>query len=118
MSSRQLLHLIDAERMSDGLMVMLKIVMRGSTESEIALYLSSNDYQADPMNHSVPIIDVIRDESEPHVEFLVMPLLRPFDEPPFFCVDEVLDFMKQILEVSIALRLLASRGSYPSTDRG
>lgn len=28
-----------------------------------------------------------------------MPLLRPFNKPPFFSVDEVLDFMKQTLEV-------------------
>lgn len=29
-----------------------------------------------------------------------MPLLRAFDSPPFVVVDEVLDFVKQTLEVS------------------
>ncbi|KAL5513743.1 hypothetical protein ACEPAH_4143 [Sanghuangporus vaninii] len=90
--------LIDAERMSDGLKVMLKTVDRSSKESRIAVYLSFAEHSNDPRNHCVPIIDVIRDESEPCVEFLVMPLFRPFDEPPFFNVEEVLDFMKQTLE--------------------
>ncbi|KAL5530917.1 hypothetical protein ACEPAG_3793 [Sanghuangporus baumii] len=77
---------------------MLKTVDRNSTESRIAVYLSSTDHSNDPRNHYVPILDVIRDESEPCVEFLVMLLLRPFDDPSFFNIEEVLDFMKQTLE--------------------
>lgn len=45
----------------------------------------------------MPIYDYIRGESE---EFLVMPLLRAFDDPPFYAVEEVLDFVRQTLEVS------------------
>ena len=29
-----------------------------------------------------------------------MPFLRPVDEPPFYAVEEILDFADQILEVT------------------
>lgn len=78
---------------------MIKSVSRRTTETSIATFLSSPGLLKDPRNHCVPILDVIREESLPHMELLVMPLLRPFDKPPFFSVDEMLDFMKQTLEV-------------------
>ncbi|KAL5530916.1 hypothetical protein ACEPAG_3792 [Sanghuangporus baumii] len=90
--------IIDAERLSDGLKVMLKVVDRDSKEAQIGTYLSSQDHAKDPTNHCVPILDIIRDESEPCVEFIVMPVLRPFDHPPFFNVEEVRDFLKQTLQ--------------------
>ncbi|OCB91920.1 hypothetical protein A7U60_g788 [Sanghuangporus baumii] len=90
--------LIDAIRISDGMKVVIKAVRRDSTETSIGIFLSSPDLAKDPRNHCVPILDVIRDESAPNLEFLVMPLLRPFNKPPFFSVDEMLDFMKQVLE--------------------
>ncbi|KAL5492948.1 hypothetical protein ACEPAI_4396 [Sanghuangporus weigelae] len=96
--TRFLPFIIDAERLSDGLKVMLKVVDRDSKEAQIGTYLSSQDHAKDPTNHCVPILDIIRDESEPCVEFIVMPVLRPFDHPPFFNVEEVLDFMKQALQ--------------------
>ena len=95
----QLPHVIDAKRLSDGTKVMLKIVDRDSNESQIGTYVSSEEHASDPTNHCVPTLDIIRDESEPNQEFLVMPVLRPFNKPPFFSVEEVLDFMKQVLEV-------------------
>lgn len=91
---------MDAKRLSDGTTVFLKAVERGSEESRIATFFSSEELARDPMNHCVPILDIIRDDSEAQNEFLVMPLLRPFDLPPYFTVEEVLDFMKQTLEVS------------------
>ncbi|KAL5536309.1 hypothetical protein ACEPAF_130 [Sanghuangporus sanghuang] len=90
--------LIDATRISDGRKVIIKAVRRGSTETSIGTFLSSPDLAKDPRNHCIPILDVIREESVPNLEFLVMPLLRPFNKPPFFRVDEMLDFMKQTLE--------------------
>ena len=53
------------------------------------------------MNHCVPIYDYFIDDEEPFVGFLVMPLLRRFNDPPFYYVDEVMDFIKQTLEVWI-----------------
>lgn len=61
--------------------------------------LSKPDRLKDPMNHCVPTIDVFRDESEPMYDFMVMPLLRSFDDPEFFNVGEVVDFVHQTIEV-------------------
>ncbi|OCB91923.1 hypothetical protein A7U60_g791 [Sanghuangporus baumii] len=90
--------LIDATRIPDGKKVVIKSVQRDSTETSIGTFLSSPDLAKDPRNHCVPILDVIRDESAPNSEFLILPLLRPFNIPPFFSVDEMLDFVKQTLE--------------------
>lgn len=53
----------------------------------------------DPRNHCVPILDHFPDDKEPYTEFIVMPFLRPFNDPPFCYVDEVIDFVRQSLEV-------------------
>lgn len=53
----------------------------------------------DPMNHSVPILDTFDDLVDKTISYLVMPFLRLTDNPPFEVVEEVLDFVDQILEV-------------------
>ena len=52
-----------------------------------------------PSNHSVPILDTFEDETNSTVSYIVMPLLRDFDNPPFESVDDVLEFGEQLLEV-------------------
>lgn len=52
------------------------------------------------MNHSCPILDVFRDPEDAHHEYIILPVLRKFDDPSFYAVDEVLDFVKQTLEAS------------------
>lgn len=91
--------LIDATT-KDGRKVYLKKVYKDSNERKIAVYLSSDGKLSDPRNHCVPILDYFDDKFEPFSEFIVMPLLRAFDSPPFIVVDEVLGFVKQTLEVS------------------
>lgn len=39
------------------------------------------------------------DDDDPKVHFIVMPLLRPFSDPTFYAVGEVVEFAQQILEV-------------------
>ena len=92
---------MDAKRMKDGIAVCVKAVYRTPKEAEIAKYLSSPELSQEPTNHSVPIFDVFRDPSTPDFEYLVMPLLRPFDDPEFQAIGEVVDFVTQILEVSV-----------------
>lgn len=76
-------------------------------EANIAQFLSSAKLRSDPNNHCVPILDHFRLDSEPGSEFIVMPLLRGFKDPPFYAVDEVLDFVDQILRVrGLYLRLV------------
>ena len=53
----------------------------------------------DPANHSVPILDTFEDLVDKSISYLVMPFLRLIDNPPFEVVEEVLDFVDQILEV-------------------
>lgn len=89
---------MDAKRMKDGIAVCLKAVYRTPKEAEIAKYLCSPELSQEPANHSVPILDVFRDPSTPDFEYLVMPLLRPFDDPEFQAIGEVVDFVTQILE--------------------
>ncbi|KAL5513740.1 hypothetical protein ACEPAH_4140 [Sanghuangporus vaninii] len=84
-----------AVRESDGSYVIIKKVKKGSREKAIALFLSSVD---DPRNHCVPITDSFADNLDERIEFLVMPVLRQFDNPPFRAVNEVIDFLKQTLE--------------------
>lgn len=51
----------------------------------------------DPRNHCVPIYDHFPDDFDEKYAYIVMPLLRRFNDPPFSFVSEVLDFMTQTL---------------------
>ena len=95
---------MNATRIADGKVVSIKRLRREPREVEIARFLSTEkeglDYTA---NHCVPVLDHFSDDSEPQFSFLVMPLFRWFDDPPFYTVDEVLDFVRQTLEVTSSL---------------
>jgi len=52
--------------------------------------------RANPSNHAVPLLDLIVGNDE--YDFIVMPVLRFFNDPPFVFVEEVLDFIQQTLE--------------------
>lgn len=45
------------------------------------------------------MLDVIQDDEDPSISYLVMPFLRLMNDPPFEHVEEVVDFVDQILEV-------------------
>jgi hypothetical protein len=91
---------LDATRISDGEFVMLKAVRRNDHpfEVEIARYLMSEPLRSDPMNHCVPILDVLSVQDEPR-DIIVMPLLRPFSDPPFDTFGEVIECLRQLFEV-------------------
>ncbi|KAL5536539.1 hypothetical protein ACEPAF_361 [Sanghuangporus sanghuang] len=89
---------IDVKRFRDGKIVAVKRTP-GLFEAKIACMLSSMDRLQDPMNHCVPIYDYFPDIREQHGgSFIVMPLLRAFNDPPFVYVDEVVDFVRQMLQ--------------------
>ncbi|CAL1702594.1 unnamed protein product [Somion occarium] len=90
--------LIDATRIEDGKLVYIKRIRTGDTETQIATMLSSPELRQDPRNHAVPILEVIQDDEDLSISYLVMPFLRPIDNPAFESVDELLDFGDQILE--------------------
>ena len=91
---------IDATK-QDRTVVAIKWIRDGSLEVEIAKYLSSEELRRDTWNHCAPILDTFidPDHAYPDAHFLVMPLLRPFDDPEFSALEEVVDFVDQILAV-------------------
>ncbi|KAI0717464.1 hypothetical protein C8Q72DRAFT_170653 [Fomitopsis betulina] len=95
-------HVIDATRMSDGKLVMIKCVPTDGLELRIALFLGTPPLSEDPTNHCVPILDTFEDETNPRSSYIVMPLFRNFDDPPFENVEDVLEFGEQLLEVSMS----------------
>lgn len=72
---------------------------RNDEETRIAQMLSAAELREDPRNHCVPVIEVIDDPGDESVSYMVMPLLRNADDPPFQYVKEIIDFVDQILEV-------------------
>ncbi|KZV68701.1 hypothetical protein PENSPDRAFT_609719 [Peniophora sp. CONT] len=91
-------HLIDATRLSDGKMVYIKRIKAGNREVSIATSLYDESLRNDPMNHTVPILEVFSDPDTPGLSYIVMPFLRFPEDPPFETVGEVVDFVDQILE--------------------
>lgn len=71
---------------------------RAPHEVEISQYFSTGSLSLERQNHCVPILDVLYPPDDDTV-LLVMPLLRPFDDPPFNSVGEALDFFRQLFEV-------------------
>ena len=93
---------IDATRVADGRVVMLKRIEKNEfvsgTETEIAYYVSLLALQDDPDNHCVCILEVLRKLGDDSFEVLVMPLLRPFDSPRIETVGEGVDFFLQAIK--------------------
>ena len=76
----------------------IKVVSTRDEEIEIASSLCTDSLLQNPENHCVPIPDVLPDPlDESSRALMVMPYLRPFDDPDFATVGEVLDFMYQIM---------------------
>ncbi|TFY51753.1 hypothetical protein EVJ58_g10398 [Rhodofomes roseus] len=93
-------NILDALRKKDGSVVSIKITKRDTNETSIAQYLSSSAVPHDSQNHCVPILDVLPDPFEDKTMLMVMPYLRPFDDPPFTAVGEAMEFISQTLERS------------------
>ncbi|KAI0351969.1 kinase-like protein [Trametes cingulata] len=84
---------IDATRQQDGLRVAIKTVKR--EEVQIAQFLSSIDHV---MNHCVPVFDVLEDPLDSSKLLMVMQYLRPFNNPEFTMLGDVVAFVTQMLE--------------------
>lgn len=90
---------LDATRTRDSNVVCIKRIRKQPEETNIAEYLSSQQLLRNSNNHTVPIYDSFRDPELPDVEYIIMPVLRPYDDPEFGVVGEVVEFVTQILEV-------------------
>ncbi|KAI0072000.1 kinase-like protein [Panus rudis PR-1116 ss-1] len=93
-------HILDATREADGEAVILKLVHQNvhPLEKEISLFLSREPLVSHPRNHCVPINDVLDVPDMEDSIILVMPVLRPHDDPRMKSVGEALEFFRQIFE--------------------
>lgn len=93
---------MDAIRVSDGRLVKIKQLLPDyyPLEVEILRVLSSRDLIADPCNHSIPVLEMLTPPGTENILLAVMPCLRPWDSPHFETYGEVIEFIRQIFEVS------------------
>jgi len=94
---------MDAVRIEDGRQVTLKKVLpdEGPYELSITEFFSSPGLKEDPRNHCVPLLELIDlSPDKPDGEkLIVMPFLRPFNNPRFQTYGEFVAFFMQISEV-------------------
>ncbi|OSC97567.1 kinase-like protein [Trametes coccinea BRFM310] len=86
---------LDARRSRNNDIVAIKMFRRDSQELQVSHYLSS---LRDPQNHTVPILEYLEDPFDARLCLMVMPYLRPINDPEFSTVGEVIDFVNQTLE--------------------
>ena len=93
---------MDAVRIADDEMVVFKrISLRTHPyELEISKMFSSEPLKSHPRNHCVPILEVLPLPNTSDEFLLVEPLLRDLDDPWFETIGELMEFLRQIFEVS------------------
>lgn len=84
-------------------MIMLKKVstIKHPCEVDIATFFSSEPVASEPDNHCIPLYEVLEVPNEKGLVILVMPFLRYHDMPRFKSIGEVMEFFRQIFEVSL-----------------
>lgn len=89
--------------MSTGETVALKRVSRAvhPYETEITQLFSTEPMASHPRNHSVPLYEVLDVPGEDDTALMVLPFLRPFNDPRFKSVGEAVEFFRQIFEVRV-----------------
>lgn len=112
-------NLMDATRIADGTVVMLKRVIHSVHPNEVELtqYFSTEPVASDPRNHCVRLNEVLSVPGDEDISIMVFPFLSPFTHPSFRTVGEVVDFVTQIFEVSPIHRSETS-GALKPTRRG
>ncbi|KAJ6618793.1 hypothetical protein B0H10DRAFT_2217291 [Mycena sp. CBHHK59/15] len=95
------LELMDAVRIADNSLVMLKSVRKevSPDEANVWSFLSSDQLRSDPKNHCIPLLDVLDPpNAQQGDKILVMRFMRDFGEPDFDTVGEGVDFFQQMFE--------------------
>ncbi|KAG8833941.1 hypothetical protein FRC17_009812 [Serendipita sp. 399] len=86
-------NVMDAIRIDDGLPVAIKATLTWTNEAPIAFLFTDGGAIEEPRNHCVPVLDTFVEDD---LVYIVMPLLRAFNDPPFVAVAEVVDFKQGI----------------------
>jgi len=91
---------MDATRPRDGKQVMLKKILpaEGPHELTITQFFSSPELVRDPRNHCVPLLGVIEIPATGQ-KLMILPFLRPFNNPHFQTFGEFVAFFAQVCEV-------------------
>ena len=95
---------MDATRISDNKLVYIKRVATDGDELKIALLLNSEPLKQDPRNHCAHVLDHFQDPEDSTMTYMVMPFLRPLDDPAMNLVDDVVVFVDQMLEARTFLQ--------------
>ncbi|KAI9067303.1 kinase-like protein [Trametes sanguinea] len=93
-------HIMDARRISDGTIVVLKRIRKSihPHEAEISRMFSEEPLASDPHNHCIPIYEVLQSPLDSDIIFMVMPYLRRYSDPRFATVGEAVECIRQLLE--------------------
>ncbi|KDQ12538.1 hypothetical protein BOTBODRAFT_176475 [Botryobasidium botryosum FD-172 SS1] len=91
---------MDSTRTSDGRAVALKKLspVSDAKEIEITRYFSQESLLSEVHNHCVLLLDILDPEDGSNIVFLVVPLLRYYDQPQFESLEDAVDFIRQTLE--------------------
>lgn len=87
---------IDAKKREGKDLVAIKKFHKDSQELQISQFLSSSQ---DPQNHSITVFEVLNDPFDPGLALMVMPYLRPCNDPDFGTVGDMILFVSETLEV-------------------
>ncbi|KAI0669514.1 kinase-like domain-containing protein [Trametes maxima] len=86
---------IDATRLSNNEVVAIKYFLKDKEELHIAQFFSAIE---DPLNHCVPVHEILPDPFDHESALMVMPYLRPCNNPVWSTVGDVAEFVNQTLE--------------------
>ncbi|KAI0634044.1 kinase-like protein [Trametes polyzona] len=86
---------IDARRKEDHELVAIKKVRKSTQELSIVKYLAG---LKDDMKHVVPLLATLTDPFDKGIQLMVMPYLRPCNNPDFTTIGEVVEFIDQMVE--------------------
>lgn len=91
---------MDAVRLSDGTVVILKRVNVGSNPLEVDMTKLVNlpHLRDNPANHCVHFYGVLHSPINPGYDILIIPLLRPFWKPKFETIGEIVGCVLQLFE--------------------
>lgn len=96
-------YIMDALRMSDSLIVALKLIKTSTGEDEITMLFSDDDPNSDPHNHCVRILEVLPVPGADAEKILVMVWMRNVMDPRFRTIGEAIQFFKEMIEVCVSL---------------
>jgi hypothetical protein len=69
-------------------------------EPDIAQFFGTGDIASEPQNHCVPVLETLHPPNTDDSVILVMPFLRSYNDPPFESIGDVVNFLRQVFEVS------------------